>query len=156
MNRVDRVETHAVLEKRGGVAVLAMREGSAPTLEDKRERILRREAKELDRLLRVRALISPPPAMTMTVIALAVGQHFRITGAEIKSKNRFTGPRFARLVAYFLSRELTTASFPTIGRFFGKDHTCALKGNRRLADRLAAGDNQLASDLGAIKERIGL
>lgn len=45
---------------------------------------------------------------------------------------------FARQLAMYLCREVTHASFPTIGKFFGRDHSTVVHGCRIVAARIAA------------------
>jgi chromosomal replication initiator protein len=67
-------------------------------------------------------------------IQRVVCQHFGLTLSQLKSKNNSHGVAYPRQVAMYLSRELTTASLPQIGREFGgKHHTTVLHSINKVA-----------------------
>ena len=45
---------------------------------------------------------------------------------------------FARQLAMYLCREITHASYPSIGQFFGRDHSTVVHGCRIVVARMAA------------------
>jgi chromosomal replication initiator protein len=67
------------------------------------------------------------PAVTIPRIQEAVSQRFGVTLEELVSPRRSQAVAYPRQVAMYLSRELTDASLPMIGREFGgRDHTTVI------------------------------
>jgi chromosomal replication initiator protein len=65
-----------------------------------------------------------PRKTSIATIQKVVAQHYRVPLDAMKSKVRTAKYAFARQVAIFLSRELTSCSLTQIGqRFGGRDHT---------------------------------
>jgi chromosomal replication initiator protein len=63
--------------------------------------------------------------------------HFRLDRDVLCSANRRRDVVYARQVAMYLCRELTTRSLPTIGREFGgRDHTTVLHAHRKITKKL--------------------
>jgi chromosomal replication initiator protein len=72
-------------------------------------------------------------------IKAATCLEFGITPEELLSPSRTARVAWPRQVAMYLSRELTDASLPVIGREFGgRDHTTVLHACRRAASHVAA------------------
>jgi chromosomal replication initiator protein len=70
-------------------------------------------------------------------IAAAVAKHFEISLTALKGDCRQRNLVAARGVAVYLSRQLTSASFATIGELLGKrDHTTILHSARKIADQI--------------------
>ncbi|MCA9646794.1 MAG: chromosomal replication initiator protein DnaA, partial [Myxococcales bacterium] len=60
-------------------------------------------------------------------IQRAVCNHFRLTNAELLSKDRHKSVAFARQVAMYLCRQRLRCSYPELGRSFGnRDHTTVM------------------------------
>ena len=60
-----------------------------------------------------------------------VAKHYRLTASDLKSSNTTSAVVLARRVAMYLSKELTPASLPQIGRSFGgKHHSTVIHGIR--------------------------
>jgi chromosomal replication initiator protein len=74
-------------------------------------------------------------------IQRTVCQEFGLTISQLKAKNNSHAISYPRQIAMFLTKELTTASLPQIGREFGgKHHTTVLHsinkiGQQRKADK---------------------
>jgi len=67
------------------------------------------------------------PAVTIPRIQEAVSQRFGVTLEELVSPRRSQAVAYPRQVAMYLSRELTDASLPMIGKQFGgRDHTTVI------------------------------
>ena len=67
------------------------------------------------------------PEVTITRIQEAVSQRFNVTIDELVSPRRSQAVAYPRQVAMYLSRELTDASLPMIGKEFGgRDHTTVI------------------------------
>jgi chromosomal replication initiator protein len=74
------------------------------------------------------------------VIQEAVARHFSITLDELVGEKRTKRVVMPRQVAMYLSRELTDASLPTIGRAFGgRDHTTVIYAVQKVAKQMADG-----------------
>jgi chromosomal replication initiator protein len=78
---------------------------------------------------------------TITEIQAAACAHFGISPDELLSPARAARIAWPRQLAMYLSRELTDASLPAIGRQFGgRDHTTVLHACRRASARIASDD----------------
>ncbi len=67
------------------------------------------------------------PVITIARIQEAVSQRFGVTHDELVSPRRSQAVAYPRQVAMYLSRELTDASLPMIGKEFGgRDHTTVI------------------------------
>jgi chromosomal replication initiator protein len=78
---------------------------------------------------------------TIAEIQAAACAHFGISPDELVSPTRTSRVAWPRQLAMFLSRELTDASLPAIGRQFGgRDHTTVLHACRRASARIASDD----------------
>jgi chromosomal replication initiator protein len=72
-------------------------------------------------------LAGPEKRVTMESIVKSVAERFNLTPAQLKMKTNARQISYPRQIAMFLVRELTQASLPEIGRFFGgKHHTTVL------------------------------
>ena len=60
----------------------------------------------------------------------AVCRQYHITRAALLSRDRHKCVAEARKVAFFLTRALTSLSYPEMGRAFGRDHTTVISGVR--------------------------
>jgi chromosomal replication initiator protein len=77
------------------------------------------------------------------LVQLAVSRKFRISVDELTGSKRSQDIVRARQVAMYLSRELTSASLPSIGKAFGgKDHTTVLHSVQKVT-KLLESDEQL-------------
>ena len=84
----------------------------------------------------------------------AVATRFHLKVSELKSKRRTKTLVHPRQIAMFLSRELTDASYPEIGRDFGgKDHTTIIHACKQI-DKALANDTALRSTLDSLKDEI--
>ncbi len=73
------------------------------------------------------------PEVTIARIQEAVSQRFGVTQEELVSPRRSQAVAYPRQVAMYLSRELTDASLPKIGREFGnRDHTTVIHANAKI------------------------
>lgn len=81
-----------------------------------------------------------------TVQAL-VAQHFGIPLGDLSSASREAQKVLARQVAMYLTREITQASLPQIGRVFGgKDHSTVLHAIKKV-NKLVLQDPKIAEDI---------
>ncbi len=103
------------------------------------------------------ALVAPRRKETRSVedIQRAVCGHFRLTNAELLSKDRHKSVAFARQVAMYLCRQRLKCSFPELGRAFGnRDHTTVMSAVRRV-EALRRSDPEVDAHLQAIESRLG-
>ena len=62
---------------------------------------------------------------------------FDLTVEDLRSSSRVARVTWARQVAMYLSRELTGATLPAIGKAFGRNHTTVMHACKRTAQRIA-------------------
>jgi chromosomal replication initiator protein len=87
-------------------------------------------------------------------IQRAVCSHFRLTNADLMSKDRHKSVAFARQVAMYLCRQRLKSSFPELGRAFGnRDHTTVMSAVRRV-ESLRKRDPQVNAHLEAIERKL--
>jgi len=92
--------------------------------------------------------------ITLEDVQEAVATRFHLKVSELKSKRRTKTLVHPRQIAMFLSRELTDASYPEIGRDFGgKDHTTIIHACKQI-DKALANDTTLRSTLDSLKDEI--
>ncbi len=102
------------------------------------------------------AAVAPRRQELMSVedIQRAVCGHFRLSNAELLSKDRHKSVAFARQVAMYLCRQRLKCSFPELGRAFGnRDHTTVMSAVRRV-EQLRQRDPQVNAHLEAIEQRL--
>jgi chromosomal replication initiator protein len=74
-----------------------------------------------------------PPPVSIESVQKAVATHFSVRIADLKGPRRHQGISRPRMIAMYLSRQLTGASFPEIGlRFGGKDHSTVINACKRI------------------------
>ncbi|MCA9714233.1 MAG: chromosomal replication initiator protein DnaA [Myxococcales bacterium] len=74
-----------------------------------------------------------PQTITIEHVQKLVATHFSLRVADLKGPRRHRHVSRPRMIAMYLSRELTDASFPEIGqRFGGKDHSTVINACRRI------------------------
>jgi chromosomal replication initiator protein len=94
-------------------------------------------------------------ALTAPRIQQTVAAFFGIKTNDLRSKSRLRTITLPRQIAMFLCRELTTASLPEIGRYFGgKDHTTVLHACNRIT-HLENHDESVARILWHIRQTLG-
>ncbi|HEX9619070.1 MAG TPA: chromosomal replication initiator protein DnaA [Polyangiaceae bacterium] len=95
-----------------------------------------------------------PDVMSVEDIQRAVCSHFRLSNAELLSKDRHKSVAFARQVAMYLCRQRLKCSFPELGRAFGnRDHTTVMSAVRRV-EALRQRDPQVNAHLEAIEQKL--
>ncbi len=81
--------------------------------------------------------------ITVDSILKAVGERFSMTPAQLKMKSNTRQIAYPRQIAMYLVKELTQASLPEIGRYFGgKHHTTVLHSVQKI-DELRQRDEDL-------------
>jgi chromosomal replication initiator protein len=99
-------------------------------------------------------LIEKNRELTVDEILKHVSNHFNIKVSDIKSAKRLKAVVLPRQIAMYLSRQLTSASYPEIGdRFGGKDHSTIIHAIRKI-DKLMEDDYQLRSTVDSLKNAL--
>jgi len=94
-------------------------------------------------------------AVTMDEILNAVAEHYGVTPDELKARGRSKEVVRPRQVAMYLIRQLTGASLPEIGQFFGgRDHTTVLYATQKIG-KLLAEDPELQRTVEGFENRWG-
>ena len=79
---------------------------------------------------------SPERRITVDSILRAVADHFSLQPAQLKLKSNTHRIAYPRQVAMYLVKELTHASLPEIGRYFGgKHHTTVLHSVQKIEEQ---------------------
>ena len=88
------------------------------------------------------------------LVQLAVSQKLRVSVDDLVGTCRRQDIVLARQVAMYLSRELTAASLPSIGRAFGnKDHSTVLHSIQKIK-KLIETDSRIAGVIGEISDEL--
>lgn len=157
---MDYVEHYKAVRARLGIKPVNARvevpvpEPKVTQNETTRKEHLANDARELSMMRIVRRNRFPTPPLSMKHIFLEVGAHFDVTFAQMRSHTRKSNDVRARHVAFYLCRELTDNSFPTIAIFAHRDHSSVIYGHERVPELIAAGDNILADALATIRRQL--
>jgi chromosomal replication initiator protein len=96
-------------------------------------------------------LVEKNRELSIEEIQKAVASHYGLKVADLKSPKRLKALVLPRQLAMYLSRQLTSASYPDIGdRFGGKDHSTIIHAIKKIEKTLEE-DLQLRGALNAIK-----
>ena len=135
----------SVRELEGGLNTLVARAGgrlSALTLE------------EATTYLRPHLKPGSEKRITVDDIQRAVAEHYGLKKEDLLSERRTRSVARPRQAAMYLAKQLTTRSYPDIGRRFGgRDHTTVLHAVRRI-EELKAIDPALAQDVEALTRKL--
>jgi chromosomal replication initiator protein len=107
------------------------------------------EARQITRELAEEAmrnfLPSSPPSLSIEAIQREVASYFGVKLHDLKGPKRHRAVAHPRMVAMYLTRRLTSMSYPEIGsRFGGKDHSTVISAVRKI-ERLCGTDPALRS-----------
>jgi chromosomal replication initiator protein len=92
--------------------------------------------------------------ITVDEIQKMVADYFKLKQSDLLSERRTRAVARPRHVAMYLAKQLTTRSYPDIGRRFGgRDHTTVLHAVKRI-EELKTTDAGLAADLEAITRKL--
>jgi chromosomal replication initiator protein len=95
------------------------------------------------------------PPVTIEAIQKAVAAYFSVRISDLKGKRRHRGISRPRMIAMYLSRQLTSASFPEIGmRFGGKDHSTVINACKRI-EALSQDDEELRGAVESLRGQLG-
>ncbi len=81
--------------------------------------------------------LGPPAKRTVAEIQERTAAAFDLTVEDLCSPSRAARVSWARQVAMYLSRELTDATLPAIGKAFDRNHTTVMHACKRTASRIA-------------------
>jgi chromosomal replication initiator protein len=99
-------------------------------------------------------LVEKNKEITVEEIQKVIASHFSIKISDIKSPKRLKALVLPRQIAMYLSRQLTTCSYPEIGeRFGGKDHSTIIHAIKKI-ERQMKTDFQLSSTINNIKNNL--
>ena len=99
-------------------------------------------------------LIERNRELTVEEIIKKVSSHFNIKISDIKSPKRLKAVVLPRQIAMYISRQLTSCSYPEIGeRFGGKDHSTIIHAIRKI-EKIMEEDFQLRSTIENIKKEM--
>ena len=97
----------------------------------------------------------PSRHLTVEVIQRVTAQHYGLRVTDLKGAKRHRGVVVPRMVAVWLTRKHTQASFPEIGRAFGgRDHSTAIHACQKI-DWLLQTDAAVQSAIQAIETGLG-
>jgi len=95
-----------------------------------------------------------PPPVSIESVQKVVATHFSVRIADLKGPRRHQGISRPRMIAMYLSRQLTGASFPEIGlRFGGKDHSTVINACKRI-DSIQADDRELRATVDTLRRQL--
>ena len=99
-------------------------------------------------------LIERNRELSVEEILKRVSIHFNMKISDMKSSKRLKAVVLPRQIAMYLSRQLTSSSYPDIGeRFGGKDHSTIIHAIRKI-ERLMEEDFQLRSTIENLKKEM--
>ncbi len=99
-------------------------------------------------------LVEKNKEITVEEIQKVVAQHFSLKVADLKSPKRLKALVLPRQIAMYLSRQLTSQSFPEIGdKFGGKDHSTIIHAIKKV-EKLMEDDFQLRTTVGNLKNAL--
>jgi chromosomal replication initiator protein len=121
IDRIIELSTDNIRELEGAtaslVAYLSARENMFDTL----------TIKEVEQRISSVFIKNPEKRVTINSIQKEVENFYRITHEDLVGKKRCQGITYPRQIAMYLSRNMTSESYPDIGRAFGgKDHTSVM------------------------------
>jgi chromosomal replication initiator protein len=103
----------------------------------------------------LKSIASPTPTgLSVEAIQREVASYFDVKLHDLKGPKRHRAVAHPRLIAMYLSRQLTQLSYPDIGsRFGGKDHSTVISAVRKI-ERKSAEDPNLRSVLTTLTTRL--
>ncbi len=93
--------------------------------------------------------------LDVETITREVARYYKLTVEELKGDRRTKNVAYARQVAMYLVRTLTTLSLPNIGEKFNKDHSTVLSSVRKIEAQREE-DEQLKGELAELSGRLGV
>jgi chromosomal replication initiator protein len=97
---------------------------------------------------------SGPSGLSIESIQREVASYFEVKLHDLKGPKRHRAVAHPRMIAMYLSRQLTSMSYPEIGsRFGGKDHSTIISAVRKI-DKKMAEDPSLRSVISTLTSRL--
>ncbi len=135
----------SIRELEGGLNTLAVRAG---------ERLATLTVEEAETFLRSHLQRGGDRKVTVDEIQKAVAEHYLLKQADLLSERRTRAVARPRQLAMYLAKNLTTRSYPDIGRRFGnRDHTTVLHAVRRI-EQLKGEDASIAADVETLTRKL--
>lgn len=135
----------SIRELEGGLNTLVARAG---------DRLARLTVDEAQGLLRPHLRAGGERRLTVDDIQKAVAEHYGLKKEDLLSERRNRSVARPRQAAMYLAKQLTTRSYPDIGRRFGgRDHTTVLHAVRKI-EELKASDAGIAADLETLVRKL--
>jgi len=95
-----------------------------------------------------------PAGLSVESIQREVASYFEVKLHDLKGPKRHRAVAHPRMIAMYLSRHLTSMSFPEIGnRFGGKDHSTVISAVRKIEKKMAD-DSSLRSVISTLTTRL--
>lgn len=117
-------------------------------------RLSKLTVEEVSQLLQPNLKGSVERRITVDEIQKVTADHYSLKQADLLSERRTRSVARPRQVAMWLCKQLTTRSYPDIGRRFGgRDHTTVLHAVKKI-EELMASDEQIARDCEALLRRL--
>ncbi|MBK7824689.1 chromosomal replication initiator protein DnaA [Nannocystis sp.] len=105
-------------------------------------------------LLGAPAVNAQPPPVSIENVQKTVAAHFSVRITDLKGPRRHQGISRPRMIAMYLSRQLTGASFPEIGlRFGGKDHSTVINACKRI-ESIQSDDRELRATVDTLRRQL--
>src|SRR5690348_14089895 len=89
----------------------------------------------------------------VSTIVDAVAREYQIEPTDVLGRDRHKCMAEARKVAFFLTRELTSLSYPELGRAFGRDHTTIITRVRKVKTDMV-GDAHLFALVDRVRQAV--
>jgi chromosomal replication initiator protein len=95
-----------------------------------------------------------PAGLTVEAVQREVSSYFEVKLHDLKGPKRHRAVSHPRMIAMYLSRQLTSMSYPEIGsRFGGKDHSTIISAVRKIEKKMAE-DASLRSVVSTLTARL--
>jgi len=95
-----------------------------------------------------------PPPVSIESVQKVVCAHFSVRISDLKGPRRHQGISRPRMIAMYLCRQLTSASFPEIGlRFGGKDHSTVINACKRI-ESIQTDDRELRATVDTLRRQL--
>lgn len=106
-----------------------------------------------ERAMGIQGIDELPVWLRVDEVKNCVAQYFGLPVGALRARGRSQRVVRPRQIAMYLSRKLTSESFPEIGVKFGRDHATVLVACQRVADMLHV-DAQVRHDIAEIEKRL--
>ncbi|HVT08708.1 MAG TPA: chromosomal replication initiator protein DnaA [Polyangia bacterium] len=109
---------------------------------------------ELAREAIAKLVATAPAGLTIEAVQREVAAYFDVKLHDLKGPKRHRAVAHPRMIAMYLSRKLTSMSYPEIGsRFGGKDHSTVISAVRKI-ERLCAEDAAVRSVVNTLESHL--